>query len=63
MRADSVLLLLYDKTKKLHTLAVTTNRHQGAEPEKNALTRRSPCYVAFGAICQWTYLFLITLSP
>jgi hypothetical protein len=62
MKADSVLILLNDQTKKLYTLAMTTSRHQGVEQEKNTLTRLSPCYVAFGAICQWTYLFLITLS-
>ena len=62
MEAESVLILLNDRTKKLYTLAVTTNHHQGAEQEKNGISRLSPCYVAFGAICQWTYLFLITLG-
>jgi hypothetical protein len=62
MKAESVLILVNDKTKKLYTLTVTTNQHQGAEQETNPLSRLSPCYVAFGAICQWTYLVLITLS-
>jgi hypothetical protein len=62
MKTTSVLFLLDDKTKKLYTFAAKTSRHQGTEQERNAASRPTPCYVVTGAIHQWTYFLLITLS-
>jgi len=62
MRSESVLILVDDKTKRLYTLAVATSSHQDAGQENSPLSRLSPCYVAFGAVCEWTYLVLTTFS-
>jgi hypothetical protein len=62
MRTTSVLLLLNNKTRKLYTFALTTNRHNGSEQEMKGASRPTPCYAIAGAFCQWTYFVVISFS-
>jgi hypothetical protein len=62
MKTASILLLLNDNTKKLYAFTVTINRHQGAEQEKNGISRPTPYYVIAGAVCQWTYFLVVSLT-
>jgi hypothetical protein len=62
MKPESLLILLNDRTKKLYTVALTTDHCQNTEQEKNGISRPGRCYVAVGAIYQWTYLLLVALN-